>query len=129
MTNPTEGYPLATADGKSIPNEVLRPRGVYLIALTSSPSAIHTLASDARALVLTSDVDCLLRFNASSAVSIPANATLLSDAMYLPKQTVFMISPEVLSISGVSLSGTGTLFVTVAKAWAGLALQYQYSRR
>jgi len=129
MSDLTNRYPIATADGKAIPHDVLRPKGFYRLDLSTSPSGILNLPSGTKLLVLCSTTDCVIKFDSSVAVAMPGNATLLSAAMFLPKNTIQTVSPDVASLSGVAITVSGTLYITIAGAWSGLGLEHQYSRR
>lgn len=129
MADLTNRYPIATADGKAIPHEVLKPRGLYQLALSTSASGIITFPAGTKILVLISTVDCILKFDSTTAASVPANATLMTEAMFLPKNTIQTISPESMYLSGITAAGSGTLNITLAESWSGLGLEHQYSRR
>ena len=127
MADMNARYPLATADGVPVPNETIRPRGFYPIAISTSASTLLTLSGNYKTFLLVSDVDCIVRFGATA--SVPSDRTLLSDALFLPKNVVMTVSPGTMSISAITLSGSGSLRVTVIESWAGLGLEYQFSRR
>ena len=127
MADPNARYPLATADGIPVPNETIRPRGFYSIAVSGTASTLLTLTGNYKTVTLCSTVDCIVRFGATA--SVPADRTLLSDAMFLPKNVVVTVSPGTMSISAIATSTGGSLYVTVIESWAGLGLEYQFSRR
>lgn len=120
-------YPLATADGVAIPNDTIRPAGVYAIAVgdvTGSDEVI--LPAGYNTIVLFSNIGCIVKFGG---VAIAPSDTLQAGAAYLPANTLMTVSPSTMAISGITLIGTGTLFVTLVEAWAGLSLELQNSRR
>ena len=127
MADPNARYPLATADGVPVPNETIRPRVFYIIAVSGTASTLLTLTGNYKTVTLCSTVDCIIRFGATA--SVPADRTLLSDAMFLPKNVVVTVSPGTMSISAIAISTSGSLYVTVIESWAGLGLEYQFSRR
>ena len=127
MADPNARYPLATADGVPVPNETIRPRGFYSIAVSGTASTLLTLTGNYKTVTLCSTVDCIVRFGATA--SVPADRTLLSDAMFLPKNVVVTVSPGTMSISAIATSTSGSLYVTVIESWAGLGLEYQFGRR
>lgn len=127
MADPNARYPLATADGVPVPNETIRPRGFYSIAVSGTASTLLTLTGNYKTVTLCSTVDCIVCFGAIA--SVPADRTLLSDAMFLPKNVVVTVSPGTMSISAIAISTSGSLYVTVIESWAGLGLEYQFSRR
>jgi hypothetical protein len=127
MSDPNSRYPLATADGVPVPNETVRPRGFYPIAVSGTASTLLTLTGNYKTLLMVSTVDCIVRFGATA--SIPSDRTLLSDAIFLPKGIVMTVSPGTMSVSAIAIAGSGSLYVTVIESWAGLGLEYQYGRR
>lgn len=119
-------YPIATTDGIAIPNDTIRPRGLYRIAISTSATAELTLAGSYKTIVLFSDVDCIIKFGGTA--SVPSSGTLLTDGLFLPKETIMTVSPFQMKVSAITLSGTGTLSVNLLDAWASLSLQQQHER-
>lgn len=119
-------YPIATADGIAIPNDTIRPRGLYRINVSTSATAELTLAGSYKTIVLFSDVDCIIKFGGTA--SVAASGTLLADAIFLPKDTIMTVSPYQMKISAITVAGTGVLAVTLLDSWAGLSLQVQHER-
>ena len=119
-------YPIATADGVAIPNDTIRPRGLYRINVSTSATAELTLAGSYKTIVLFSDVDCIIKFGGTA--SVAATGVLLDDALFLPKETIMTVSPQQMKISAITVTGTGVLAVTLLDIWAGLSLQIQHER-
>lgn len=142
MTIESKGrYPLSTSDGQSIPFDVLRP-GVALFApfVVGAPSPQFTLDPDAVIFSLSSSVDCLLCFPAGTnlaAIPAPFASSFTEDSLYIPKNTVVMMSPPIDSstlalkriASVIGINSSGTLIVQSLKAWTGLATASQLIRR
>lgn len=129
MADPTNRYPLATANGDAIPHDVMKPQGLYVLNLSTSATSVLTLATTVKLLVLYSTVDCVLRFTAGFSANIPSSGGFTADEMFLPKGTVMTVAVPTNYISGIAISGSGVLYMTIATPWAGLGLEYQYSRR
>lgn len=120
-------YPLATADGVAIPNDTIRPAGVYSIALTDSAGTTElALPSEYNTIVLYATTSCIIRFGG---VAVAPSTTVQVDSVCLPASTLMTVSPPVMSISGITIAGTGMLFVTIVESWAGLGLELQNTRR
>lgn len=129
MSNVSNRYPLSTADGKAIPHAALRPKSLCLLALSTTVSSYVTYSSSVKLLVLISDVDCIIKFSNSTAASVPSNATVLSDSLFLPKNTLMTVAPIETRLSAITIAGTGTLKITEAEPWSGLGLEHQFTRR
>jgi len=119
-------YPLSTADGRAIPNDTIRPKALYKIALTTSATSELTLTAGYKTVVLYSDIDCYVKFGGTAAVP---STTPVSDELFLPAGTIMTVSPEQMKISAAALTGTGSLFVTLVATWSALSLELQNSRR
>lgn len=119
-------YPLSTADGQAIPNDTIRPKALYKIALTTSATSELTLTAGYKTVVLYSDVDCFIRFG--GVASVPTT-TPVTEELFLPANTIMTVSPEQMKISAVALTGTGSLFVTLVATWSALSLELQNTRR
>ena len=119
-------YPLSTADGQAIPNDTIRPKALYKIALTTSATSELTLTAGYKTVVLYSDIDCYVKFGGTA--SVPST-TPVTDELFLPAGTIMTVSPEQMKISAVALTGTGSLFVTLVATWSALSLELQNTRR
>lgn len=120
-------YPLATADGVAIPNDTIRPAGVYAIPIGDSVGSDEVvLPAGYKTIVLFSNIGCIVKFGG---VATQPSDVLQAGAAYLPANTLMTVSPSIMAISGITAIGTGTLFVTLVESWAGLSLELQNSRR
>lgn len=120
-------YPLATADGTAIPNDTIRPRYAFGLAISGTNATTGGIPAGYETVVLYSTIDCVVRFGN---VAAPLTSSFLDEAMFLPKGTLVTVSPSVLNfIHSVAIGGTGTLYITVVEPWAGLALELQTTRR
>lgn len=120
-------YPLATADGVAIPNDTIRPKYAYGLAISGTNAATGGIPTGYETVVLYSTIDCVVRFGN---VAAPLTSSFLAEAMFLPKGTLVTVSPTVLDfIHSIAIGGTGTLYITVVESWAGLALELQTTRR
>lgn len=124
---PADLYPYATADGKSIPLECLRPQGLTIKALTENSSSF-TLPEDSETVLLYCTKDCILRFGAASAS--PADGVYEANSLFLPKgHSMSVLIPDNEIHAKLLAVGTGTLFVQTLVKWAGLAIDTNYIRR
>ncbi len=119
-------YPLSTADGQAIPNDTIRPKALYKIALTTSATSELTLTAGYKTAVLYSDIDCYVKFGGTA--SVPST-TPVTDELFLPAGTIMTVSPEQMKVSAAALTGTGSLFITLVATWSALSLELQNTRR
>ncbi len=127
MADLRDSYPFATASGDAIPNDVIRPKECYVVALSTSASTEFSLNASYKVVVLHSDVDCFIRFGGTAA--IPSGSTPVNDSVFLPKNTLMTVAPAAMSISAITSAGTGSLRVTIVASWAGLGLEIQTRSR
>ena len=127
MTDFKARYPLATADGVAIPNDTIRPAGSYAIPIESGTGSTEIVfPTGYNTLVLYATIGCLVKFGGTA---VAPSATIQDDSVYLPTSTLMTVSPPVMAVSGITVAGSGTLFVTLVEAWAGLSLELQTTRR
>lgn len=115
-------YPLASADGKYIPLDVLEPLQHKAISVTTSPMGAPVLATDQLEEVLISlyaDADMVISF--SPVVPI---ASVSAGELFLPARTHIQIKLPSTSISAISLSTAGTLHITSFKLWDSLTTDF-----
>ena len=126
-------YPFSTADAQSIPLDIIRPEGVVIIPIAhNSPSTAFTLSTSLDCFSFHADVQCLVKFAASSAVApSPVENVLLNDCLCVPANTVIIVSPPIdkRSVSVISTKGNGKLVIQYLQTWSGLALKNQQIRR
>ena len=119
-------YPLSTADGRAIPNDTIRPKAVYRIFASITPTSELAVTPGYKTVVLYSDVDCFVKFGGTA--SVPST-TPVTDELFLPAGTVMTVSPEQMKISVCTQAGSGYLHVTLVATWSALSLELQNSRR
>lgn len=128
MADLSARYPLATADGVAIPNDTIRPVGVYALAISGTAASVTGFPTRVNTVVLYANADCVVRFGATAVVP---STTLQDNALFLPKGTLLTTSPpDMTSITVIAAGGSsGDLYVTLVEAWAGLSLEIQNTRR
>lgn len=126
-------YPLSTADGQSIPLEVVRPHGVVSKTfLSSSPGVDMTIPSTIDIFSILCDQDCIIKFAASGAsASALSDGVLATDVAVVIRDVLTVLSPPIdkRSISLRGLSANGTALISYYENWAGLSTQPQLTRR
>lgn len=126
-------YPLATADGQSIPLDVIRPHGCIekSFATGASTAAMDIPATiDVFSIIVTED--CIIKFAAAAAsASALSDGVLATDVMKIVAGLVTFISPPIGKRS-FALRGTlnsGTASINFYENWSGLSLSSQPTRR
>lgn len=133
MANIPNRYPLATADGQSIPLDVVRPNASVQLALTTiSGSASLSLPTATEVMVVYSTRDCLIQFAENAAVATAYTpGTIKADSFFIPASTLLVLSPipEKTSFSLIALTEAGIAYINFLEKWSGMALQSQFNRR
>lgn len=132
MTDLVGRYPFSTADGKSIPLDIVRPAGCLMLPVALTASAALTVPANIEAFTVFCTEDCILTFHATAPVaSVPASGVLAVDSFYLPKGLIITLSPpigkQLFSVIGVTAAGE--FVAQFLESWSGLALQSQQARR
>jgi hypothetical protein len=127
MTDLVDRYPIATADGREIPLDTVRPAGCYVVDISNIATSPQSFTSSYKTIAVYATVDCVIRFGAAAAVQ----SSWLSEGFYIPKETIITLSPTSNSFSAITVNSgsTGKLAVSVFENWAGLGLETQYGRR
>jgi len=122
-------YPLSTADGQSIPLEVVKPLGVLRMPFTAASFNSQTLAETYldKIFVVSASEDCYLSF-ASSASALVDNS-VVPESLYIPAGLSIAFVSNSLHLSTIGVSTSGVLHVQIIDTWAGLVLEAQVSRR
>ena len=133
MANIPNRYPLATADGQSIPLDVVRPNSsVQLTIATGAGSTSLSLPASTEVMVIYATKDCLIQFAESAAVATPyTSGTIKADSFFIPASTLMVLSPipEKTSFSLIALAEAGIAYINFLEKWSGMALQSQFNRR
>lgn len=119
-------YPLSTPDGKAIPLDIIRPRGVFRIPIGQTASILYPLVDTDPIVILRSTVGCFVRFGE---VAIIPSTAMISNQLYLAAGDITIVSPHVQSLSAISESSNGFLTVQLLDKWMGLAAEVNYNRR
>ena len=120
-------YPFATADGIAIPSDIIKPLGVlrqtfsHLIATVpvAIPAAVEVIS-------FLATEDCIVVFGV--AATVPVNAVLLADALFVPANIIVQAAPPLSNMSVIGLTASGTLMAQYIESWAGLTRTTQLTR-
>lgn len=131
MTTPAGIYPFSTQDGKSIPLDIIKPTGIMVRSFPAAGGIVsHCTIPDGSVVgVLTSSVECIVRFGA---VDIPATLvddTLYTNAVFIPAGAIVAVVLPAGILSVIGRGAAGTLFIQLIEQWAGLGLPNQYGRK
>ena len=126
-------YPFSTADGKSIPLDIIRPYGILKKSfLSASSTAALTCPTAIEVMTLISDSDCIIQFAAAAAVaSALSDGVLKNDAIFVPADILTVISPPLgkKSFAIIGDSENGVAVIQFLQTWKGLSLASQVSRK
>jgi hypothetical protein len=121
-------YPLATVDGISIPLDAIRPIGYCRIDFNNSGGTSQlTIPTGCELIAMVADMDCVITFG--KVASLPADSTILTDAIFLVRGQMVIVSPNATTVSVHGAGTIGTLICNFLDKWAGLALQTMLDRR
>lgn len=124
---PAGNYPFSTQDGKAIPLDILKTRGLLISTFDAVSDSLITIPEGSEIAVLFSSTDCL--FSIGSALgSLPADNSLKEKTFYIPASHAVTIVLEQGS-SYVRGMGTGVLYVQLIERWVGMGLDTNYIRR
>ena len=125
MSAAAQLYPLSTEDGKSIPLEVIRPLGAFVLSVADEA----TFTTGAYPVVsIRCTKDAVLVFDSSVVISEGVD---IADALILPAETIITAAIPVSTPSKIKLmeEGPATLYVQYIQKWAGLGLTRQVVQR
>lgn len=133
MADTSRRYPLSTAQGDSIPLDVIRPVSAVATTITSaSASSAITIPSIVEIVIMLSDVDCWAKFASSASVAaIPTNNTITADLLFVPANLQLSVAPppDKKSLSFIAASTSGRVVTQLLETWTGTSLQSQQPRR
>lgn len=127
MSSTSQRYPLSTPDGISIPFDVIRPSGYLYVNTALTVSGQIPVPAGNEIISFSASEDCIIKFGGNA--SIPVSGTLLTDAVYIPKDMRITVAPTAEYFTVIAPSAVGVLHCQFIDKWAGLALQTQYSKR
>lgn len=127
----TEGlYPLSTQDGKAIPLDIVKPKGLafFNIPVTGSLAVDAIIPTGYKVCWLYATQDCIIKF---SAVNLPVplvEGTNYEDAVFIPAQTPIVIAVTEGEASLVGLGDSaGILYINHVEQWAAMLQRQQVS--
>ena len=125
MSATSQLYPFSTEDGKSIPLEVIRPLGAFVLSVTDEA----TFTTGPYELVsIRCSKDAVLVFNSATSI---AEGVDLENALVLPAETIVTAVIPVNTSSKIKImeEGSAKLYIQHIQKWAGLGLNRQMNRR
>lgn len=124
---PAGNYPFSTQDGKAIPLDILKTKGLIIQEYNIGSDALITIPAEAEIAVLIASQDCII--SVGEIVGPIVNNTLKAKAYYIPKATAVTITVEPGScyVRGHTLGGV--LSVQLIERWVGMGLDTNYIRR
>lgn len=114
-------YPLSTQEGVAVPFEVVQPIGCLMEDFTDSSSPVRTLVTVDCILAIYANKDLLIKFGGQAAV-VPADGTYDENLIFVPKYTVYTVSPvsEKLAIVAANTGESGRCFINLLTRWISL---------
>lgn len=122
-------YPFATQDGKHIPLDIIKPKGLILVNLNNI--AISTIAIPEDATICTLFTTHLAIGQQGVAMPGLINPEVFYEGMfYLPPVTTIVLSlaPGDLHLRTID-NVAATVYIQFITKWAGLALARQYTKK
>lgn len=125
MSATSQLYPFATEDGKSIPLEVIRPLGAFVLSV---PDEATFTTGPYELVSIRSTKDAILVFNSATSI---VEGVELADALVLPAETIITAAIPIDTPSKIKLmeDGPAKLYIQYIQKWAGLGFQRQLVRR
>lgn len=125
QNKPPNNYPFSTKDGKVIPLDIIKAKGLIIQDVGVVDAAI-TIPVGSNVAIVTSTVDCIIFMGA-----IPgplADGVFYPEAMYIHKNILYTISLEEGTIA-IRAPAIGTVYIQIIEQWAGLALNVNFNTR
>jgi hypothetical protein len=116
-------YPLASASGKAIPLDIIKPSEHIAFPISSTPFVApeqFTLkVIEEHCIVLFSDVDTVISFDDTTSIS-----NFFTGDLFIPANTIAQSVFPTQYISAIS-QATGTLHINVIELWDSLITEVQ----
>lgn len=123
---PLDNYPYTTEDGTPIPLDIIRPKGIIQIGISTTEALLNFTDLTGVAMFYATQ-DCYVVFAPSFGSVV--NNTLKLNTLFIPKNHVVSSTINALSCSVKSLSTTGILIVQLIEKWSGLTLDTNFGKR
>jgi len=130
---PLNIYPFTTKDGKVIPLDIVRSKGIIKQTFTASSSREIAIPEGFDVALLYANQDCIF-VNNDGTLAPPAYAGLVDNvlsplAVFIPKGHAITVSvnPGIARVRG--LTTNGFIIVQLIEKWAGLDLPITYIKR
>lgn len=126
---PVDNYPFATKDGKVIPLDIIRPKGLIMQDFSASTGENITIPVGSEIAILIATEDCIF-FEASATSANPiVSGTYYTKALFVPKGIAVTVTIVAGTAKVLGQGVAGKLSIQVVEKWAGLALDVQYYKR
>ena len=123
---PEQLYPFATADGKDIPFDILKPQGLAI--LQYNPSAFSSFTGPAAGGIVTlfSKAACLVSF-----AEAPTQAVnqYIPEMLYVPANCIVHCEVPAPQFQVIGVESDNLLYVQYVTRWASLAVPRQFNRK
>lgn len=121
-------YPFSTANGDSIPLDIVRPLTMLTRNFTNTegtPVIEFPATSDVFSMLATAN--CILVFGKEA--ELPVDGTIIPNAIFVPKDRMITFQALDKKFSVIGLTQSGTVYFTALTKWSGLALDMQLRRQ
>lgn len=122
-----QAYPFATQDGKAIPLDVIKSKGIMLLNLTSVASSFTIPEGKEVAILLASTLSVIQPGNTLPDALI--SGTEYPGGLFIPSGIAVsaLLAPG--AYKAKTVTGAGTVYIQFIEKWAGLALSKQFVRK
>lgn len=133
---PVDTYPFATKDGRVIPLDILRSKGLIYQAFNKNTSNEINIPLKAEVAIVYATQDCLLFLNENELAPVVINSitllpnTIMPSALIIPKTHAIcvVVTEGIARVIGLGLN-PGFIYVQIIEKWAGLDLPINYTNR
>lgn len=123
---PEQLYPFATADGKEIPFDILKPQGLAILQYNASTFSSFSGPAAGEVATLFSKAACLIAF--STAPEQLLNQYMPS-MLYVPANCIVHCELPSPSFQVLGVDSDNLLYVQYVTRWASLAVPRQFNKK
>lgn len=123
---PEQLYPFATAEGKDIPFDILKPQGLAILQYNSSTFSPFAGPASGEVVTLFSKAACLIAF--SGAPEQLLNQYMPS-VLHVPANCIVHCVLPSPNFQVIGVDGDNLLYVQYVTRWASLAVPRQFNRK
>ncbi|MGE4259156.1 MAG: hypothetical protein AB7F19_07430 [Candidatus Babeliales bacterium] len=127
-------YPSATEDAKSIPMEIMKPTGFYLVSAAEGAQTAFAIPTAFEVCSIYSTEDAFMAFDSEPGeLSFPVPDGIYPNILFLPARTMMTVQLPTVLRTGTIIPVFADLpikvFVQSIQKWAGLGLRRQLASR